>query len=170
MQILKAATKDIPQIVDLLNSGYRGETSKKGWTSEADLLDGEVRTDENTISKLMDNPHAVFLKYIDQNNELQGCVFLEKKNEKLYLGMLCVSPFIQAQGIGRQLMNAATSHAKEQNCHSIFMKVISVRKELIAWYERQGYNPTAVTEPFPSDERFGRPTQSLEFMIMEKTL
>lgn len=167
MQIIPATTKDIPALVALLNSGYRGEVSKKGWTSEADLLEGEIRTDENTIEKLMQDPHALFLKYVE-GNELQGCVFLDKKEDKLYLGMLCVSPLIQAKGIGKQLMAAATTYAQEQNCRVIFMKVISLRKELIEWYERQGYTRTAAREPFPTDQRFGTPTQPLEFIIMEK--
>ena len=169
MQIQKAKTEDIPRLVDLLNSGYRGESSKKGWTTEAALLEGEVRTDASTILSLMQNPAATFLKYIDQD-ELQACVFLEKKDNKLYLGMLCVSPDIQAKGIGRQLMTAAVSYAKEQHCSAIFMKVISVRNELIAWYERQGYARTGNTEPFPDDNRFGIPTQPLEFIIMEKEI
>lgn len=167
MQIIPATTKDIPALVALLNSGYRGDVSKKGWTSEADLLKGEVRTDDETVGKLMQDTHALFLKYVE-GNELQGCVLLDKKEDRLYLGMLCVSPLIQAKGIGKQLMAAATRYAQEQNCRMIFMKVISLRKELIEWYERQGYVRTAATEPFPTDQRFGVPTQPLEFIIMEK--
>jgi ribosomal protein S18 acetylase RimI-like enzyme len=88
----------------------------------------------------------------------------------MYLGMLSVSPFIQAKGIGRQLMNTAEDYAKNHNCSSIFMKVISIRHELIAWYERKGYKTTGETEPFPADNRFGIPVKPLEFVIMEKKL
>jgi ribosomal protein S18 acetylase RimI-like enzyme len=169
MPILPADKEDIPALVTLLNSAYRGEVSKKGWTTEADLLRGELRTDEATLNKLMNLPGARFLKFINEKNEIQGCVFLQKKENKIYLGMLSVSPLIQAKGIGKQLMVAGEMFAKEQACHSIFMKVISLRHELIAWYERQGYKRTRQTEPFPLDTRFGIPTQPLEFIILEKT-
>ena len=170
MPILPADKEDIPALVSLLNSAYRGEDSKKGWTTEANLLKGELRSDEATLTKLMNLPGARFLKFVSEGNEIKGCVFLHKKENKLYLGMLSVSPLIQAKGIGKQLMAAGEKFANEQACNSIFMKVISLRHELIAWYERQGYKKTSQTEPFPVDTRFGIPTQPLEFIIMEKTI
>jgi ribosomal protein S18 acetylase RimI-like enzyme len=170
MPITQATTEDIPGLEKLLNSAYRGEHSKKGWTSEADLLQGELRTNAETLRRLMETPGAVFLKYADTPDKIEGCVFLQKLEDKLYLGMLSVSPEIQAKGIGKQLMAEAEAHARRQNCSTIFMKVISVRDELIAWYERKGYSATGQTEPFPSDDRFGVPTQTLEFIIMEKKL
>ena len=170
MPILKAVIEDIPAIVTLLNKSYRGDLSKKGWTTEANLLKGNHRTDETTLHKLFNLPGSGFLKHVNEKNELQGCVFLQKKEDKLYLGMLSVSPLLQAKGVGKQLMAASEKIANEQSCHSIFMKVISVRHELIAWYERQGYQKTGKTEPFPVDNRFGIPTQPLEFIILEKTI
>jgi ribosomal protein S18 acetylase RimI-like enzyme len=170
MSIIPALEGDIPALVALLNSGYRGEASKKGWTTEADLLQGEVRSSEDLVNTFMKNPGAVFLKYLDDQNNLQGCVYLEKKERKLYLGMLCVSPLIQAKGIGRQLMTAAENYARDKKCSVVFMKVISARHELIAWYERQHYTHTGLTEPFPADDRFGIPTRPLEFIIMEKEI
>ncbi|MBL7739453.1 MAG: GNAT family N-acetyltransferase [Chitinophagaceae bacterium] len=171
MPVHKATITDIPALVALLNSAYRGDASKEGWTTEADLIKGELRTDEPTLHKLMHEPGAIFLKYTNEQNEITGCVFLQKKeNGKLYLGMLSVSPRIQAKGIGRQLMTAAIDHAQKEKCISIFMRVISVRHELVAWYERQGYLKTGETEPFPADDRFGIPVQPLEFVIMEKNL
>src|ERR1700740_1386733 len=163
MSIIPATEEDIPAIVLLLNSGYRGEASKKGWTTEADLLQGKVRTSEDSVNTFMQKPGAVFLKYLDDGNILQGCVFLEKKEKRLYLGMLCVSPLIQAKGIGKLLMTSAESYAKDKGCGSVFMKVISVRYELIAWYERQNYVRTGNTDPFPVDDQFGIPVRPLEF-------
>lgn len=165
-----ATLQDIPALVILLNSAYRGDASKSGWTTEADLLKGEHRTDETNLHKLMTADNAVFLKYTNAKNEIEGCVFLQKKQTRLYLGMLSVSPKLQAKGTGKRLMAAAVLHAKAQNCMAIFMRVISVRKELIAWYEKLGYADTGVKEPFPADDRFGIPTQPLEFIIMEKKI
>jgi GNAT superfamily N-acetyltransferase len=170
MAIIQATIEDIPALEALLNSAYRGEDSKKGWTSEADLIEGDLRTDAGTLQKLMDTPGAIFLKYVNQENIPEGCVFLHKTENRLYLGMLSVSPLIQAKGVGKQLMSAAEDYAKDQSCSSIFMKVISLRQELIAWYERKGYHKTGKTEPFPTDNKFGRPTETLEFVIMEKMI
>ena len=170
MPIAQATLEDIPALEKLLNSAYRGEDSKKGWTSEADLLQGDLRTNAETLRRLMETPGAIFLKYADDRDNIEGCVFLQKLDDKLYLGMLSVSPMVQAKGIGKQLMSQAEERARKQNCSAIFMKVISVRDELVAWYERKGYHKTGKTEPFPRDDRFGVPTQTLEFIIMEKKL
>jgi ribosomal protein S18 acetylase RimI-like enzyme len=170
MPVLTAAIQDIPQLVALINSAYRGDASKKGWTTEADLLKGEKRTNAETIEQLMESEGAVFLKYVNKQNEIEGCVFLDKKGNKLYLGMLSVSPKLQAKGTGKQLMNAAVLYAKQHGCDDIFMRVISVRHELIKWYEKQGYYKTGQTEPFPNDNRFGIPTRPLEFLVMEKKI
>jgi hypothetical protein len=48
------------------------------------------------------------------------------------------------------------------------MTVISVRTELIAWYERQGWSDTGKRKPFPENEPFGSPKQPLEFIILKK--
>jgi len=170
MSIQFAVEQDVAGLVALMDSAYRGEESKKGWTSEADLLLGEKRTDETIVSELMQDPEAVFLKYTNNDGKIEGCVFLHKKGNKLYLGMLCVSPLSQANGIGKQLMASAENYAKQVGCNTIFMSVISVRHELIEWYERKGYRKTGETKPFPVDEEFGIPTQSLEFVMLEKDL
>ena len=170
MPIQFANEQDIPGLVALMDKAYRGEESKKGWTSEATLLLGEKRTDENIVAELMQKPGAVFLKYVDNNEKMGGCVFLHKIEQKLYLGMLCVSPLSQAKGIGKQLMAGAENHAHLLGCTTIFMTVISVRHELIAWYERKGYRKTGESRPFQVDHRFGIPTRHLEFVILEKNL
>ncbi len=170
MLISTAVTNDIPELVLLINSAYRGEASKKGWTTEADLLEGELRTDIPSLTNLLNNPATVMLKYTTPEGVITGCVFLEKMKRGLYLGMLTVSPLQQANGIGKQLLSAAAVYAKENNCSSIFMNVISIRMELIAWYERQGYRKTAETKPLPIDTHFVIPTQPLEFVIMVNDL
>ncbi len=170
MSLSKASKEDIPVLVVLINSAYRGESSKKGWTTEADLLDGELRTDIPALTVLLDNPAAAMLKYTAEKNSISGCVYLEKQERGLYLGMLTVSPSQQASGIGKQLLYAAEQYARGKNCPCIFMSVISIRHELIDWYERQGYHKTGETKPFPADNLFGIPTQPLEFIIMEKKM
>lgn len=167
--ISPATQADIPALNDLVNSAYRGDSSRRGWTTEADLLDG-IRTDETGLAFMLANPQATILKY-EQDGLLIGCVYLEKKGDRLYLGMLTVSPDAQAGGIGKQLMVAAEQTARDWQCRAMKMTVIPQRHELIAFYERRGYQPTGETEAFPMDDpRFGLPKQPLSFIVMEKVL
>jgi ribosomal protein S18 acetylase RimI-like enzyme len=170
MTISFADLNDVPELVALMDSAYRGDASKQGWTSEADLFIGNQRTDEDTVKELMQKPGAVFLKYLNDENKMEGCVFLHKKGNRLYLGMFSVSPAAQGKGIGKKLLAAADEYAREHNCSLIYMTVISVREDLIAWYERHGYRQTGQVVPFPVDERFGIPTQPLEMLVLEKNL
>ena len=152
----------------LVNRAYRGESSRKGWTTEADLLDG-IRTDEVGSEGNAAKPRRTMLKY-EEAGQLLGCVYLETKGQDLYLGMLTVSPDAQASGIGKQLLLAAEQLAHDRKCRAITMTVITARHELIAWYERRGYRSTGEMQPFPDDPRFGMPKQPLEFMVMEKVV
>ena len=170
MSILIAGEKDIPSLVALMDNAYRGENSKQGWTSEADLFIGNRRTDEATVSNLVKKPGAIFLKYLNEEGAIDGCVFLHKKDAKIYLGMFSVSPKAQGKGIGKKLLASAEEYAKKQNCTSIYMTVITVREELIAWYEKYGYQKTGRVLPFPVDERYGIPTQPLEMLVLEKAI
>lgn len=170
LMILNATPADAAALTHLINSAYRGDASKKGWTTEADLLDGQ-RTDEAAVTDLITKPNAVILKYETAENGLQGCAYVEKEKAQLYLGMLTVAPHLQNSGIGKQLLQAAEAYAQEQRCTAVVMTVISVRHELIQWYERKGYKSTGETKPFPhADPRFGIPRQPLEFIVLEKRL
>ena len=168
MNITKATSEDIPQLETLINSAYRGEESKKGWTTEADLLTGK-RINVDGIKKIIDEPNAVILKCCKADNNLIGCVYLKKNDNKMYLGMLTVSPTLQAGGIGKKILKASEEYAVEKNCDMIEMRVVSIRHELIAWYQRHGYHNTGKIIPFP-DDPLSTKTQPLEFIQMEKSL
>lgn len=164
-----ASREDLVEITSLVNKAYRGESAKKGWTHEADLIEGTWRTDVDSLAAALDDPSVNILKYTE-NNKITGCVYLEKQGATLYLGMLTVSPGLQAKGIGSQLLKASEAYAEENGCRKIEMTVISVRHELIAWYERKGYRASGETRPFHTDNRFGIPRQPIEFIVMEKLL
>jgi len=164
-----ANENDIPALNILINSAYRGEGSKQGWTTEADLLDG-IRTDEESIKELIDQEGSVILKFLE-GNQVYGCVHLRQEENKLYLGMLTVSPQLQNKGIGKILLAAAEDEARKRSCIAVFMSVISIRTELINWYEKHGYVNTGKKKPFPeNDPRFGIPKVKLEFIILEKEI
>ncbi|MBL7798411.1 MAG: GNAT family N-acetyltransferase [Saprospiraceae bacterium] len=165
-----ATPSDIPTLLQLVNSAYRGEPSRRGWTTEADLLAGDIRTDADDLAALMARPDAVILKAADEAGNLSGCVFLEKRGNRLYLGMLSVWPELQGQGIGKILLQAAEERARRLGCRAVYMRVLTPRHELLAWYERHGYRPTGEYEPYNAPPQYGVPQQALEFAILEKVL
>lgn len=167
MSITSATVADVPQLNVLVNSAYRGEESKKGWTTEADLLGG-IRIDEETLATYFNKDTIEILKYTDENEQILGSVYLEVKGPKLYLGMFSVSPVLQGKGIGKALLAAAETQARKLNCHTITMSVIRSRTELIEWYERHGYTFTGEIQPFEGDGIFGDIKQPIEFIVMEK--
>jgi ribosomal protein S18 acetylase RimI-like enzyme len=168
--ISRATADDIPAILSLLNKSFRGEESQKGWTSEAHLIAGPDRTDETTVREVYHKPGSVFFKYVDEQDKLIGCVNLQQEGEDIYLGMLGVDPYLQGAGIGKKLMQVSEQYAKEQGARRIHMTVISVREELIAWYNRQGYEDKGVRKPFSEDGKSGKHLQKMEFIVLEKSI
>jgi ribosomal protein S18 acetylase RimI-like enzyme len=168
--ISKATLNDAAGLTALVNAAYRGDSSKKGWTTEADLLDG-IRIDEQKLMDLIRKKDSMILKYTDEQSNITGCVHLEKHGDKLYLGLLATSPELQRKGIGKELLKAAEKEAEKLNCHSIYMTVITERTELIAWYVKHGYVNTRKKKPFLVDDpRFGIPKKMLEFVVLEKNI
>jgi ribosomal protein S18 acetylase RimI-like enzyme len=168
-KITPASPADVPVLNKLVNSAYRGESSKKGWATEADLIDG-TRIDEAAMLDLINEKNTTVLKYTEEN-VIRGCVELRKEGNNLYLGMLTVQPDLQAKGIGKKLMFAGEDFGRKQGCKKVTMTVVSVRDKLIGWYERHGYRLTGERKPFNMpDERWGIPKQPLEFVVMEKAL
>lgn len=149
-----ASPADIASIVVLVNSAYRGGTGKQSWTNEADLLDGQ-RTDEEEITRIMQSEDSMFL-LCQLGGETIASVHLEQHKEGAYIGMLAVNPLMQSRGIGKRLMEEAESIAKHKWAASkMVLVVITLRHDIIAFYERHGYVRTGRTLPFPTSEKYG---------------
>lgn len=159
---------DVDALVHLVNGAYRGDGSREGWTTEADLLDG-IRTHPEHMAKQIDSDQSVMVVHTEFDI-ISACVYLEDKESLLYLGMLTVRPDLQARGIGKQLLETAEAYALFLGKQGIKMTVISLRDELIDWYMRHGYVPTGEIEPFPVGQALGIPRLPLEFMVLEKKL
>ena len=159
-------------IVALVNSAYRGESSRAGWTTEADLLGGQ-RTDAEEISRLIGMDGSVILLCL-LGDEVIGSVHLEKVDAAAaYMGMLVIRPVLQGRGLGSRFMEAAENFARaEWRVARMQMQVITLRHELIAYYQRRGYRRTGKIRPFPaSDPKFGQPkVGGLMFEVLEKSL
>src|ERR1700743_3462343 len=102
MPIIPASPTDIPALVKLVNSAYRGGDGRRGWTHEIELIGGD-RTSAADIAELMADNTGTLLKYVLPKDRLGGCVYLQKQGNDLYLGMLSVDPDLQAGGIGKAL-------------------------------------------------------------------
>jgi len=169
MTISKATLNDVAELTALVNRAYRGEESMKGWATEAHILDGQ-RIDQDMMTEHLTDVNATILKYTNEAAEIEACVYLEKKDHKLYLGMLSVLPRLQAKGIGRQLLDASEQLARELDCDTMAMTVISSRQQLIEWYQRRGYDFTGEVQPFHAHTRFGVPKVPIELVVMEKVV
>ena len=174
MDLTIATDADLDAIAALVNSGYRGDSSRAGWTTEADFLGGQ-RTDADALrADLAARPGAVLLALRDEpGGELLGSVWLEPRGADVwYLGMLTVRPDLQARQLGRTLLAEGERYAQSRGARRMRLSVITVRDTLIAWYERRGYVRTGETLPFPyGDERFGLPLRDdLRFEVLEKAL
>ena len=169
MKFRKATVDDAPEIAALVNIAYRGDSSRAGWTTEADLLEG-IRTDASEIASLLKQPDMAILMCVE-NGELIGSVNVERRDPDSYLGMLVVKPTLQNAGLGRKLIDAAEKYARETwSSEKMTMTVISVRSELISYYERRGYRRTGEMKPFPFDEQHVPRVDGIELEVLEKRL
>jgi GNAT superfamily N-acetyltransferase len=171
LQFRTATALDIPAIVTLVESAYRGDSGRRGWTTESDLLDGQ-RVDPAGVIEIIAKPYSCVL-LAEQGGALIACAHIEKHDAVCYFGMFAVNPELQGGGTGKQMMNEAERIArKEYKCTKMEMTVISIRNELIAWYERRGYRRSGIFKPFPyGDERFGIPKRDdLRFELLVKPL
>jgi len=171
-QFRAAAIADVPALHALVESAYRGESAKQGWTHEADLLGGQ-RTDVAALAEMIADPAQTIL-LAERGGALIGSALVADKGAGVaYLGLLTVSPALQAAGLGRALLGAAEAHARGAlGAHTMELTVIKRRQELVDWYLRRGYVLTGREEPFPMDDpRFGLPkTDDLVFVVLARAL
>lgn len=162
--ITTASPADAPALKALLEAAYRGDSARRGWNHEADILDDE-RVAPGEVEALLADSAVTIITARDGEN-LIGCVAVTVKGRALaYLGMLCVQPDRQSAGLGRRLLDAAENHARALSIAAMEMTVIDSRDSLIAWYERRGYVRTGETRPFPVLR-----DPPVTFVVLEKPL
>ncbi|GKQ39334.1 GNAT family N-acetyltransferase [Streptomyces sp. A012304] len=166
-----AVDTDVDTLVALVESAYRGDASRAGWTTEADILEGQ-RTDPQGVLEIIESPDSRLLTAA-RDGRIIACCQLEHRGDHAYFGMFAVSPTAQGGGLGRIVLAEAERQARATwGVAEMHMTVISVRDDLIAWYERRGYRRTGRMTPFPyGDERFGIPQRDdLQFELLVKPL
>ncbi len=171
LEFRPARPSDADAVVALVESAYRGESSRAGWTTEADLLGGQ-RTDRAEVDALIADPDATLLLAL-ASGALSGCVLIvPAPSATAHIGMFAVRPGLQGKGLGRALLAAAEGVGRARGAARAKLTVLEQRQELLGWYARRGYLLTGATEPFPyGNLRFGLPKRpDLRFAVMEKTL
>lgn len=166
-----AVEADAPAIVALVESAYRGASSRAGWTTEADLLDGQ-RTDLDQVRAAIAGADGRIV-LAEHDGGLVGCAHLERAGAVAWFGMYAVRPPLQGQGTGAALLAECERVARDEwGCRELRMSVIWTRAELIAYYRRRGYRDTGERRPFPyGDARFGLPRRDdLHFVVYAKDL
>ena len=166
-----ATAADVPLLVELVTSAYRGESSRSGWTTEADLLEGNRIVPEVLLADIARPRSRILLA--ERDGTLLGCAHVAEEDGAGYFGMFAVRPGLQGAGMGRAILAEAERVAGEDWALPLMrMTVIDLRVELIEWYERRGYRRTGQTRPFPAtDPRFGLPLRDdLRFAVLEKEL
>jgi ribosomal protein S18 acetylase RimI-like enzyme len=168
----QARAADVPALVELINGAYRGESSRRGWTNETDLVGGR-RIDAATLEAIVANADEAMLVLRAQSG-LFACAHVAPLGQGVAtIALLTVRPALQASGLGRQMLAAAERHAQARlGARTIEITVVSAREELVAWYERRGYRATGELRPFPyNDERFGVPKRDgLTMLVMRRAL
>lgn len=169
MTFTHATHNDIPTITSLLNRSYRGESSRAGWTTEADLLSGK-RIDETGLTQLLNDPDSLIL--IARSDEtILATIHAHRENDTVHFGLFAVEPTQQGGGIGKGLLTYAESEAQcLWGVNTAIMEVITQRSELIDYYERRGYVRTSEMIPFPESDLWDAVASGLELEILKKRL
>lgn len=166
-----AQASDVPRIVALVESAYRGKSSQQGWTTEADLLDGQ-RTSAAEVSALLITPKSQIILAFD-GDALLASAHIQMHDDGCHFGMFAVAPNLQGAGLGKALLAEGERRAKADFAATeMRMWVIWMRESLIAFYQRRGYQLTGDREEFPyGDANFGLPKRDdLYFVVLSKAL
>ncbi|OQW69949.1 MAG: GNAT family N-acetyltransferase [Proteobacteria bacterium ST_bin12] len=167
----KAELVDAQDIAALINSAYRGESSRAGWTTEADILDG-LRTTTQEVASIIKREDAFILVGV-LRDQIVATICCEKQDAYCrniaHLGMIAVKPTLQNKGHGAAMIQAAEAMtSREWRVVGFHMAVITLREELIAFYERLGYARSGEFKNFPENSRLWQPKVTgltLEYLV-----
>ena len=133
-----AGDADAPRITAVINAAFR--------IAEGFFIDGNRITQAEVEESL--NKGAFLLA--EGDGKLNGCVYVELRGERSYLGLLSVDPTTQQSGLGSQLMIEAERYCRERGSHAMDILIVSLREDLPAFYQKRGYTESGTT-PFPED-------------------
>lgn len=156
----------------LVNRAYRGDSSRTGWTTEADLLDGKRTTTDDVLALLNRQDVVMLTGWVDKTLMVTLCAEWHAEAQVTHLGMIAVEPTAQNRGYGKQMILAAEQLAVARwGTRASQMAVVSVRQTLIAFYQRLGYEATGELKPFPHlPEMWQAKVENMQLMTLQKAL
>ncbi|MGA3049943.1 MAG: GNAT family N-acetyltransferase, partial [Terracidiphilus sp.] len=155
LQFRAASAVDIERLIPLINSAFSIETFLEG-----------TRTDEIRLANMMCK--GTILVAENESGQLLGCVYVEVRGQRGYLGQLAVDPTHQGSGLARRVVEAAEDHLRGQGCEGIDITVLSLRPELPRIYRRYGYVETGTEEFHPTQPL--KPGEKCHSIVMSKEL
>lgn len=163
--------EDIPTLCALMNLCYR---SNQGWTNEFGMVTGE-RIQAADLLAYSQRPDVHFFRLVQNAKIVACCAVIEHKSATDHyseFGSFAVHPSLQGQGLGKQLLAWGEEYAKNiLGSSKMIMQVLRPRNDLIAYYQRRGYQLTDEQSPFPTDANVGTPTDpNLMLCQMKKRL
>lgn len=170
LTVREARPSEVAEVVELVNDAYGRTQASSGWTSEDEILEGP-RVQAADVEAILGDPEGAML-VAPVDREIVGCAHvLGLEPGVCEIGMLSVRPDRQAEGLGRAILARAERYAREERgAERIALHVLTVRKELIAWYERRGYERTGETRPFEPEEPQRSLVGELAFAVLERRI
>ena len=154
MNVRVATESDFDSLLHLINTAFDVERFFKD----------EDRLDDTKLRNYFEKGSFLVM---DEDGELAASVYVERKGDRAYLGLLSVDPPLQKRGLGRQLTAAAEEFAREMGARFMDLTVVNLRTELPPIYEKLGYQVTG-TAPFPVEQM--PVTRPCHFICMTKEL
>jgi len=147
-----ATTSDAPALTRLINSAYR---------VEAFFIIGDRITQPEVLTRI-EGDHSDFL-VVDAPTAggLNGAVYVERRADQGYFGLLSVDPDVQGTGLGRLLVEAAEAHCRAAGCRALEIDIVNLRTELPSFYSKFGFTPVGVT-PFPAPGKLKQPVHLVQ--------
>lgn len=173
-----AAPGDRDALHNLIERAYRGPETAGRWDSESHILKGP-RTDAAFIEDRINDEDSRFV-IAERDGALVGCALIQKAantecangeaaNADAYFGMFAIDPDIRSGGLGRAVLAECERRVRDLwNPPGLMMTVISIREQLIDWYERRGYELTGERLPFPFSETTGEVRRDFDLLVLRK--
>jgi GNAT superfamily N-acetyltransferase len=143
MKTHTAEPEDAENIARLVNAAFRPER----------FFIDEDRINPDKVRALLQKGKFLLA---EEAGALAGCVYVERRGERGYFGLLAVDPALQRCGLGSRLVAAAEEYCRAADCHFMDLTIVNLRTELPAFYHRLGYMESG-TLPFPADQHANQP-------------
>ncbi len=156
----------IAKLRELINRAYRGSEGERRWTTEQHLVAGDRLSEAGLLAMLEDAD--VQMLVAQEGERLVGCIAAKSLQDCIELGCFAIEPALHGMGLGKQLLHFAEQQFAARS-DGFQVTVVSLNQDLIAFYERRGYQPTGHSIPYPLEQNVGIPkVAGIELVVLRK--